>query len=70
MPKEVGIGDLRAEAERRGVRLTDGRGFFPVAIEGSASLRLLFCALGVSQIQDGVGRLGSIVNDLIVKGEG
>lgn len=63
LPPEVDTSLLRAKAEE-GVKLSDGRGFFPDGDEG-AFLRLPFCALSAEQIREGVSLLGSIVDMLI-----
>jgi len=67
LPSEVDVSLLKAKAQEERVTLSDGRGFFPDE-DGSAFLRLPFCALSAPNIQEGIGRLGSIVNMLIRRG--
>jgi len=62
-PPEVDISLLKAKAKEGGVKLSDGRGFFPDG-DGSAFLRLSFCALSPDEIREGISLLGSIVNML------
>lgn len=67
LPSGVDTSRLRAEAEKEGVKLSEGRGFSPEE-DGSTFLRLPFCALSTEEIQKGVSRLGSIVNMLTACG--
>ena len=64
LPSEVDVSLLKAKAQEERVTLSDGRGFFPDE-DGSAFLRLPFCALSAPNIQEGISRVGSIVNMLI-----
>jgi len=64
LPSGVDVSLLKAKAHEERVTLSDGRGFFPDE-DGSAFLRLPFCALSAPNIQEGISRLGSIVNMLI-----
>lgn len=64
LPSEVDTYLLRAKAQEGGVKLSDGKGFFPEESE-SAFLRLPFCALSTEEIREGIHCLGSIVNGLI-----
>lgn len=63
LPSGVDISLLKARAQEEGMKLSDGRGFFPDE-DGGAFLRLPFCALSADEIQEGIGRLSSIVNML------
>jgi len=63
LPSEVDISILKAKAQEEGVRLSEGRGFFPDE-DGSTFLRLPFCALSAEEIQEGISLLGSIVDML------
>ncbi len=63
LPAGVDISLLKAKAEERGVKLSDGRSFFPDE-DGAAFLRLPFCALSGDEIREGISLLGSIVNML------
>lgn len=60
LPPEVDTSLLQVRGQEVGVRLSDGRGFFPEK-SGSAFLRLPFCALSAEQIREGVRRLGCII---------
>jgi 2-aminoadipate transaminase len=64
LPPEVDTSLLQARAQEVGVKLSDGRGFFPEE-SGSAFVRLPFCALSPEEIREGIERLGSIVGTLI-----
>jgi 2-aminoadipate transaminase len=64
LPPEVDTSLLQVKAQEVGVKLSDGRGFFPEK-SGSAFVRLPFCALSAGQIREGVERLGSVVGMLI-----
>jgi len=65
LPSEVDTSLLKAKAEEGGLKLSDGRGFFPGG-DGGAFLRLPFCALSTEEIGEGIGHLASIVNEVIV----
>jgi 2-aminoadipate transaminase len=60
LPEGVATADLRKKAQTVGVSLSDGRGFFPQG-GGHGFLRLAFPALAVSDIRDGVSRIGRLV---------
>lgn len=59
----VNMSALRAKARDMGVLLSDGKGFFPEG-DGNLFLRLPFCALSVHEIEEGIARLGSLVNSM------
>jgi DNA-binding transcriptional MocR family regulator len=61
---EVDTSLLQVRTHEAGVRLTDGRGFFPEK-SGSAFLRLPFCALSPEEIREGIERLGRVGSTLI-----
>lgn len=63
LPSDLDTPLLRAKAREAGVKLSDGKGFFPDE-DGSAFLRLPFCALSADEIQEGINCLGSIINML------
>ena len=63
LPKGVSNEGLRAAAEKRQLRLTDGRGFFPRG-GGDRFLRLPYCALTEDEIREGVRRLAEAVGEL------
>jgi DNA-binding transcriptional MocR family regulator len=52
---------VRARAAERGLNLTDGLAFFPEG-GGERFLRLPFCALAPSDIDEGIRRLGEAVS--------
>ena len=57
--RELEIAELLRNAERVGLRLSDGRGFF---VQGGQSfIRLPFCALTPAEIQTGIQRLAQIL---------
>lgn len=64
LPSQVDISILRTKAREQGLKLSDGRGFFPVGQDGNAFLRLPFCALSTPEIQQGIDRLSAIVATL------
>jgi DNA-binding transcriptional MocR family regulator len=51
---------VRARAAERGLNLTDGLAFFPDG-GGQRFLRLPFCALAPSEIDEGIRRLAESV---------
>ncbi len=55
--------DLLSEARAANLVLTDGRGFFANG-DGDRFVRLPFCALTLSEIEEGVARLGAVVRGL------
>jgi DNA-binding transcriptional MocR family regulator len=52
---------VRAAAAERGLRLSDGRGFFPSPADGERFVRLPFCALTPEEIDLGIRRLAAAV---------
>jgi 2-aminoadipate transaminase len=57
--RELEISELLRNAEKAGLRLSDGRGFF---VQGGQSfIRLPFCALTPAEIQTGIERLAQIL---------
>ena len=62
---EVDTSLLRLKARDMGVALSDGRGFFPEG-DGDSFLRLPFCALSVEEIQEGIARIGSLVQTMAI----
>ncbi len=57
------IVELRGRAEARGLRLSDGRGFFPNPNDGRRFLRIPFCGLTEEQIGEGVSRLAQLLRE-------
>lgn len=61
LPDGCDIVDLRARAGEEGLRLSDGRGFFPNPSDGQSFLRIPFCSLTPEEIDAGVARLGRLI---------
>jgi len=61
LPQGNHIVDLRERAEEAGLKLSDGRDFFPNPADGNRFLRIPFCSLTEAQIVDGVSRLAGLV---------
>jgi DNA-binding transcriptional MocR family regulator len=61
LPEGTEVASLMARAERVGLKLTDGRGFFAHAPDGNRFLRIPFCGLTPEQIEEGVARLATIL---------
>ena len=59
----AGIDDhaLRSKALDSGIKLSDGKGFYSDK-SGEAFLRLPFCALSPQEIEEGIKRLGSLID--------
>jgi 2-aminoadipate transaminase len=63
LPKGTSIVELRERAKEKGLKLSDGRGFFPNSADGNRFLRIPFCSLTEKQIQEGVSRLANLVRE-------
>ena len=63
LPAGMDIVELRERAEQEGLKLSDGRGFFPKPEDGNRFLRIPFCSLTEAEIEEGVSRLAALVND-------
>ncbi len=61
LPPPMNAANLRERAEKAGLILSDGRGFFPQG-GGERFLRLAFTALSESEIREGVFRLAGLVS--------
>jgi 2-aminoadipate transaminase len=61
LPHGNDIVDLRERASTEGLKLSDGRGFFPDSSDGNRFLRIPFCSLTEAQIEEGVSRLAGLV---------
>lgn len=61
LPPGVDSALLRSRAEEAGVKLSDGAGFFSDG-SGDSFLRLPFCALTRQEIEEGIRRLGSLID--------
>jgi DNA-binding transcriptional MocR family regulator len=60
LPRDMQVPNLRDEARKVGLGLSDGRGFFAQG-GGEGFIRLAFPALSVSDIQEGIARLARLV---------
>ena len=63
LPAGIEIGELRARATDEGLKLSDGRGFFPDPADGERFLRIPFCSLTEAEIEEGVSRLARLIRD-------
>jgi 2-aminoadipate transaminase len=61
LPPPMNVANLRERAEKAGLSLSDGRGFFPQG-GGERFLRLAFPALSEPQIREGISRLARLVS--------
>jgi 2-aminoadipate transaminase len=60
MPPSVGADVLKTRAPEAGLKLSDGRGFFPNPADGDRFVRLPFCALPEATFTEGVRRLAAL----------
>jgi len=67
LPDGCDIVELQARAAEKGLKLSDGRGFFPKPEDGRSFLRIPFCSLTEQEIADGVSRLGAVIEELEMK---
>jgi 2-aminoadipate transaminase len=63
LPEGMDIVMLRERAEEKGLKLSDGRGFFPAPADGNRFLRIPFCSLTEKEIEVGVWRLAGLVRE-------
>jgi 2-aminoadipate transaminase len=61
LPEGVEMTSLLARAEQVGLRLSDGRGFFPNPSDGNRFLRIPFSSVTPEQINEGIRRLSLLV---------
>jgi 2-aminoadipate transaminase len=61
LPEENDMTSLRARAEEVGLKLSDGRGFFPHSADGNRFLRIPFCSVTPEEIEEGVMRLARLL---------
>ena len=61
LPEGCDVMSLRARAAEAGLKLTDGRGFFPNPADGNRFLRIPFCSLTPEEIEEAVARLARLV---------
>jgi len=61
LPEGIEMVSLLARAEQAGLKLSDGRGFFPNSSDGDRFLRIPFCSVTPEEIAEGVSRLARIL---------
>jgi DNA-binding transcriptional MocR family regulator len=61
LPKGSHVADLLAQTEGAGLKLSDGRGFFPNPQDGDRFLRLPFSTLTPVEIEEGVSRIARLL---------
>jgi len=61
LPEDNDIVTLQERAEAVGLKLTDGRGFFPNPADGMRFLRIPFCSLSPQECREAIQRLAEIV---------
>lgn len=61
LPEHCDIANLIQQGHKVGLKLSNGRGFFPNPENGERFLRIPFCSLTPEEIEEGVKRLASIV---------
>jgi DNA-binding transcriptional MocR family regulator len=52
---------LLARAEKAGLKLSDGRGFFPNPADGNRFLRIPFCSVTPEEIEEGMSHLARLL---------
>lgn len=61
LPEGVEMAELMPKAADAGVRLSDGRGFYPNPADGNRFLRIPFCSVTPEEIFAGIARLAEIL---------
>ncbi len=61
LPEGSDMASLLARAGKVGLKLSDGRGFFPNPADGDRFLRIPFCSVTPEEIEEGISRLASIL---------
>jgi len=61
LPAGNDIASLRERAAGAGLKLSDGRAFFPNPADGERFLRIPFCSLTTEEIEEGVSRLAGLL---------
>ncbi|MBM4466769.1 MAG: PLP-dependent aminotransferase family protein [Chloroflexi bacterium] len=61
LPEGIEMVSLLARAGQAGLKLSDGRGFFPNSSNGDRFLRIPFCSVTPEEIAEGVSRLARIL---------
>ena len=61
LPEGNDMESLRARAAEAGLKLSDGRGFFPNPADGNCFLRIPFCSLTPKEIEESISRLARLL---------
>ena len=61
LPEGSDMASLLAQAGKAGLKLSDGRGFFPNPADGNRFLRIPFCGVTPEEIEEGMSRLARIL---------
>jgi 2-aminoadipate transaminase len=61
LPPGVEMAGLMAKAAEAGIKLSDGRGFYPNPADGNRFLRLPFCSVAPEEIFSGIARLAELL---------
>ena len=61
LPEGSAMANLLPRAEGAGLKLSDGRGFFPNPTDGNRFLRIPFCSVTLEEIEEGVARLARLL---------
>ena len=61
LPEGVDMADLMLRAAEAGVKLSDGRGFYPNPADGNRFLRIPFCSVTPDDIFAGIARLAELL---------
>ena len=61
LPEGGDMASLLAQAMKAGLKLSDGRGFFPNPADGNRFLRIPFCGVTPGEIEEGMSRLARLL---------
>jgi 2-aminoadipate transaminase len=61
LPEGADVASLLPRADAAGVKITDGRGFFPVPDDGRRFLRVPFCSVTPEDMAEAIGRLAELL---------
>jgi len=61
LPEGTDIASLRPRAEEAGLRLSDGRAFFPNPADGNRFLRIPFCSVTPEDLENAIARLAHML---------
>jgi DNA-binding transcriptional MocR family regulator len=61
LPEGTAMAQLLLRAEQAGIKLSDGRGFYPNPADGDRFLRIPFCSITPDDIRDGIARLAALL---------